>query len=141
MTIFLREPEYLFGCLGFITVKSLRRGIVLLGAAFSTLAAVLALTLLLLHYSTPTLVGQMIFLVVCAWLFVFGLFRLFFSGTMWIFDQFADLVIDAIPGLTTPMHFLYLCYWIFFEIFFTLGFFYFLVYALLLPFGVVQPLG
>jgi hypothetical protein len=140
VTVFLREPEYLFGCLGFIIARTCRRGIISLGAAFSALAAVLALTLLLLHHSTPTLVGQMIFLVVCAWVFVFGLFRLFWTGMMWVFDNIADLFRDAMPGLTKPLNYIYLGYWIFFEIWFTLGFIFLLVYALLLPFGVVQPL-
>jgi len=82
----------------------------------------------------------MIFLVVCAWVFVFGLFRLFWTGMMWVFDNIADLLRDAMPRLTKPLNHIYLGYWIFFEIWFTLGFIFLLVYALLLPFGVVRPL-
>jgi hypothetical protein len=141
MTVFLREPEYLFGCLGFLTTRAVRRGIIWFGVALSALAVILAPTLLLFHRTTPSLVGQTFFLVICSRLFVFGLFRLFITGTMWLFDQIGDWVSDAIPGLTTPIHFLYLGYWIFFEIFFSLGFLAFLVNTLLLPFGIVQPLS
>jgi len=130
----------LFGCLGFIITRAVRRSVILLGASLSALAVVLALTLFLLRHSTPTLIGQMIFLVGCAWVFVFGLFRLFWSGMMWVFDRIADLFKEAMPGLSKPLHYVYLGYWIFFELWFTLGFFIVLVYALLLPFGVVQPL-
>jgi len=140
MTIFLREPEYLFGCFGFLTARAVRRGIVWFGMALSALAMIIAPTLLLLHRTTPSLVGQTVFLVICAWLFVFGLMRLFITGAMWLFDQIGDWVSDAIPGLTTPIHFIYLGYWIFFEVFFSLGFLAFLVNTLLLPFGIVQPL-
>jgi hypothetical protein len=140
MTIFLREPEYMFGCLGFLTARPVRRGIIWLGVALSALAVSLAPTLLIFHRTTPALVGQAIFLVICAWLFVFGLFRLFITFAMWLLDQIGDWISDAIPGLTTPVHFVYLGYWIFFEVFFGLGFLAFLVNTLLLPFGLVQPL-
>lgn len=130
----------MFGCLGFVISQSWRRGVVRLGAVLSGLAAVLALALLVLRHSTPSLIGQMIFLVVCAWVFVFVLSRLFWSGMMWVFDQIGDAFTSAIPGLTTPIHYVYLACWYFFEFFFTLGFLFQLGYALLLPFGVVQHL-
>ena len=136
MTIFLREPEYVFGCLGFLTARKMRRGIIWIGAALSALTVILAPTLLLFHCTTPSLVAQTIFLVFCAWFFVFGLMRLFFTGAMWIFNQVGGWVSDAIPGLTTPIHFIYLGYWIFFEVFCSLGFFAFLVNTLLLIFGI-----
>ncbi len=111
-----------------------------MGAGLSALATVLAVVLLVFHYSTPSLIGQMMFLVVCAWLFTFGLFRLFWTGAMWLFDQIGDVFANAVPGLTVPIRYVYLAYWYFFEVFFTLGFLLQLGYALLLPFGVVQPL-
>ena len=141
MTIFLREPEYLFGCLGFLTTRAVRRGIIWISVTLSALAVTVAPALLLFHRSTPSLVGQTIFLVISAWLFVFGLFRLFITVARWIFDQFGDLVSNAIPGLTTPVHYVYLGCWIFYEIFFSLGFLAFLFDALLLPFGIVRPLS
>ena len=140
MKVFLREPEHVFGCLGFLTARKIRHGTIWFGAALSALAVILAPTLLLLHRTTPSLVGQTILLVLCAWFFVFGLMRPFFTGAMWIFDQVGSWVSDAIPGLTTPIRFIYLGYWILFEVFFSLGFLAFLVNTLLLPFGIVQPL-
>ena len=141
MTIFLQEPEYLLGCLGFMMPRPLRHAIISLGAFFSALAAVLAPAFLLLHYSTPSLIGQMILLMICAWIFMFGLFRLFVTFMMSIFDKIIELFTDAIPGLATPLHYVYLGYWIIFEIFLVLGFLSMLVSALLLPFGFVQPLS
>ena len=140
MSIFLKEPEYLFGCLGFATAPFWRRGVVRLGAGLSALATVLAVVLLVVRYSTPGLVGQMMFLVVCAWLFTFGLIRLFWSGAMWLFDQIGDAFTGAMPGLTTPIRYVQLAYWYIFEVVFTLGFLVQLGYALLLPFGFVQHL-
>jgi hypothetical protein len=131
----------MFGCLGFLTAKPVRRCIIWLGMALSFLAVVAASLLLLFHHTTPALVGQSIFLVICAWVFVFGLFRLFITFAMWLFDQFGELVSDAIPGLSTSVQFIYLSFWIFYEVFFGLGFLAFLVNALLLPFGMVQPLS
>src|SRR6476469_4069792 len=69
MTVFLREPEYVFGCLGFLTSRPVRRGVIWLGASLSALAVILAPLLLLLHRTTSTLVGQTLFLVICAWIF------------------------------------------------------------------------
>jgi hypothetical protein len=105
VSIFLQEPEYLLGCFGFIVARSLRRGVVYFGAVLSALAAVLALALLVFHRSTPMLIGQMLFLEVCAWVFVFALFRLFWSGMMWLFDQIGDVFANAVPGLRTPIHY------------------------------------
>jgi len=72
---------------------------------------------------------------------MFGLFRLFVTFMMSIFDKIIELFTDAIPGLATPLHYVYLGYWIIFEIFLVLGFLSMLVSALLLPFGFVQPLS
>jgi hypothetical protein len=140
MSIFLKEPDYVFGCLGFATTPAWRRGVVRLGAGLSALATVLAVVLLALRYSTPSLIGQMMFLVAGSWLITLGLFRLFWTGAMWLFDQIGDAFTNAAPGLTTPIRCVYLAYWYFFEVFFTLGFLVQLGYALLLPFGLVQPL-
>jgi hypothetical protein len=140
MSIFLKEPDYIFGCLGFATAPSWRRGVVRLGFGLSALAAVLAVVLLALPYSSPSLIGEMAFLVVCSWVFTFGLFRLFWSGAMWLFDQIGDAFANAVPGLTTPIRYVYLAYWYFFEVLFTLAFLVQLGYALLLPFGIVPPL-
>src|SRR3974390_328445 len=140
MSIFLKEPDYIFGCLGFATAPPWRRGVVRLGAGLSALAAVLAVVQLAFRYSPPSLIGQMMFLVVCAWLITLGFFRLFWTGAMWLFDQIGDTFANSVPGLTTPIRYVYLAYWYFFEVFFTLGFLAQLGYALLLPFGVVRPL-
>jgi hypothetical protein len=130
----------MFGCLGFLTARPVRRGIIRLGVGLSALSLVLAPLLLLFHRTTPVLVGQAVFLVICAWIFVFGFSRLFITFAMWLYDKFGELVTDAIPGLTTPVHFVYLGYWVFFELVFGLGFLAFLVSTLLLPFGLVEPL-
>jgi hypothetical protein len=130
----------MFGCLGFLTARPVRRGIIWLGAGLSALSLVLAPLLLLFHRTTPVLVGQAVFLVICAWIFGFGFFRLCMTFAMCLFDKVGELVTDAVPALTTPVHFVYLGYWIFFELVFGLGFLAFLVNTLLLPFGLVEPL-
>jgi hypothetical protein len=140
MTLFLSEPEYVFGCLGFLTAKPVRRSVIWVGALLSGLTVILGPLLLLFRHTTPPIVGQTMFAVICAWLFVFGAFRLFVTFAMWLFDKFGELITDAIPGLTAPVNFAYRGYWMVFEVFHGLGFLGFLLSALLLLFGLVEPL-
>jgi hypothetical protein len=135
MAIFLDEPEYTFRWIGFLTASHVRRLILKLAAALSLGIIAVDLVLLLFRASTLVLIGQSIFLVVCSWIFVFGLFRLFVSLVMAIFEQIADAT------SARWFHYLRLGYWMFCEAFLALGFLGLLVCALLLPFGLVPPIS
>jgi len=140
MTLFLQEPEYVFGCLGFVSSKEMRRVIVWVGAGVTALAVTSAPMLLLWHHTTPSRVVQTIIQVLAAWIYVFGVSRVFWTGYMWFWNQVGVWVIKALPRLATEVHQTYLSLWMCFEIFCSLGFLAFLVDTILLPFGIVQPL-
>ena len=141
MTIFLNEPEYIFRWIGFLTVTHVRRLILKLAAALSVGIIAVDLVLLLFRASTLVLINQSIFLVVCSWVFLFGLFRLFVSLIMVILEQIADAFSEIGPTSARLFHHLRLGYWMFFEAFLALGFLGMLVCALLLPFGLVPSMS
>lgn len=79
-----------------------------------------------------------LFLVVSAWVLVFGLMRLFLTGAMWIFTQVFDWIAEGVTGLASAMHYLRRAYWIGFEIFLSTAFLATLVAATLVGFGILS---
>lgn len=137
MAIFLNEPRYALGCFGFYTNRSLGRRIVQVGAIFSGLAFLAALIGGLSPASSGSGV-QAVFLIVSAWLLIFGLMRLFWTGTMWLFTQVFDWIAKGVPSLASAMHFLRRAYWIMIEVFLSAAFLTTLVAAILVGLGVLS---
>jgi hypothetical protein len=140
MTIFLDEPDYVLGCLGFITAKRVRNFFIKVGIGLSASIALIDAALFLSHRSKPILIGQSVFLMLCAWTFVFCFLRLFVTAFMWLFDRICDFFSEIIPAFEDSIYSLKLYYWKCFDSFLSLGFLGMLIYAMLLPFGFVEPM-
>jgi hypothetical protein len=136
MPIFLDSPRYALGVLGFVTTPSFGRRIYQIGGIASLIILLLAGGIYLTGRHDASVPGQMVFLIVAAWLGIFGLFRLFATGAMWVFAAVASVIEDAVPSFARPLHFLLRAYWIFFELFLIAGFFWLIVAASCIPFGV-----
>jgi len=134
MTIFLQEPRYQFGCLGFYTEQLWGRRILFAGVAITLVGLFSAIAAgMLVDGGHP---GESIFLIASAWIIVFGFMRLFWTGAMWVFSQIFDWVSESIPSLSSAMHFLKRAYWVFIEAFLSLAFLVMLVTAIFVAFGV-----
>jgi len=135
MPIFLDSPRYVLGVLGFYTTPVVGRRILQTGVIASLVTLLHAGILYLTGRHEASVPGQMVFLVAIAWLGVFGFFRLFATGAMWIFTAVASLFEAVFPVFT---HFLLRAYWISFELFLTAGFFLNVVAANGIPFGLFR---
>lgn len=141
MAVFLDEPEYVFGCLGFITTSPVRRFVIRVAVALSVIIAAMLLVISVMQGRPPGLTGQTLGLVALSWIGV-GMIRLFFSGIMWLFGKIIfDWLTDAAAGLSKPVHYLRLGYWIFMEASLSLGLILIQVLALLMLFGLVPPMS
>jgi hypothetical protein len=121
MTVFLDQPRYWLGCIGFFTSRYWGTRILWIGAAIS-LVAVLVSAFSWIALDAPRNVAQALFLVVSAWLIVLVLMRLFWTGAMWVFTQVFDWISECIPKSSGTMDFLRRAYWIVIEIFLSIGF-------------------
>lgn len=107
------------------------------GAIFSGLAFLAAL----IGGLSPASSGlgvQAVFLIVSAWLLIFGLMRLFWTGAMWVFTQVFEWIAEGIPRLASAMHYLRRAYWIVIEVFLSAAFLTTLVAAILVGLGVLS---
>lgn len=134
MAVFLNEPRYEWGCFGFYTNRLLGRRIVRVGAVITGLAVIAALVGWLSD-STSSHGVQALFLVVSAWVLIFGLMRLFGTGAMWVFTRVFDWIEEGIPSLASAMHCLRRAYWIVIEVFLSTAFLATLAAAILVDFG------
>ena len=137
MAIFLNEPRYAWGCFGFYTDRSLGRRIVQVGALITGLAVIAALVRGLSPVSS-SLGTQAVFLIVTAWVLIFGLMRLFWTGAMWVFTQVFEWIAEGIPSTASAMHYLRRAYWIMIEVFLSAAFLATLIAAVLVGLGVVS---
>jgi hypothetical protein len=137
MAIFLNEPRYAWGCFGFYTDRSLGRRIVQVGAIITGLAAIAALVGGLSPVSS-SLGTQAVFLIVTAWVLIFGLMRLFWTGAMWVLTQVFEWMAEGIPSTASAMHYLRRAYWIMIEVFLSTAFLATLIAAVLVGLGVVS---
>jgi hypothetical protein len=137
MAIFLNEPRYAWGCLGFYTDRLLGRRIAQVGAVISGLAVIAALVGRL-SATSDSHWAQALFLVVAAWVLIFGLMRLFGTGAMWVFTQVFDWIEEGVPSLASAVHYLRRGYWIVIEVFLSAAFLATLAAAILVGFGVLS---
>lgn len=138
MPIFLDSPRYELSVFGFVTTPAIGRRVYQIGGIASLILLLLAGGIDLAGRHEASVPGQMLFLIVAAWLGIFGFFRLFATGVMWLFAAVASLIEDAVPTLARPLHFLLHAYWIFFELFLIAGFFWLIFAASSIPFGVLS---
>ncbi|MEP4079068.1 hypothetical protein [Haloferula sp.] len=137
MAIFLHEPRYLFGCLGFFTEPQWGRRILVAGAIISAVGFLSAIASGL--FGVPEANGsESIFLIASAWLLVFGLMRLFCTGAMWIFSIVFDWISEGIPSLSSATYFARRAYWIFMEVFLSTAFLGTLLASILVAAGVLS---
>jgi hypothetical protein len=137
MAIFLQEPRYQFGCLGFYTEPAWGRRIVIAGAVISVIGLLAAVgSGLMVSWSGRA--AESIFLIGAAWILVFGLMRIFWTGAMWVFSHVFDAISEGIPSLATPMYFLRRAYWIFIESFLSVSLIAILAAAILIAFGALS---
>jgi NADH:ubiquinone oxidoreductase subunit 6 (subunit J) len=137
MAIFLNEPRYAWGCFGFYTDRLLGRRIVQVGAIITGLAFI-AVFIGGLSPVNSSLGAQAVFLIVSAWVLIFGLMRLFSTGAMWVFTQVFDRMAEGIPSMASAMHYLRRAYWIVIEVFLSTAFLATLIAAVLVGFGVLS---
>lgn len=78
---------------------------------------------------------QAIFLIVSAWVLVFGLMRLAVTGFMWVISKIFEEMAGGVPGMASAMYRLRRAYWIGAEIFVSTGFLGTLAAAVLVGFG------
>lgn len=135
MPLFLDSPRYELGILGFFTDPVFGRRLYQCGGIASLVVLLLAAGISLAGGHDSSVPGQMLFLIVAAWLGVFGFFRLFATGAMWALTAVVSRIEDAIPSFAGPLHFLLRAYWIFFELLLTTGFFGLVVAAGSIPFA------
>jgi hypothetical protein len=138
MAIFLDSPRYALGVFGFLTTPAVERRVYQIGGIATLLILLLASGIYLAGPHEASVPGQMLFLSVAAWLGIFGFFRLFATGAMWVFAAVASVIEDVVPSFARPLHFLLRAYWIFFELFLIVGFFWLLVAAGCIPLGVLS---
>jgi hypothetical protein len=138
MPIFLDAPRYELGVLGFVTTPTIGRCILQIGCIASLIILLLASGIYLAGSHEASVPGQMLFLIVAAWLGIFGFFRLYTTGAMRVVAAVASVIEDAVPTFATPLHFLLRAYWIFFELFLIAGFFGLIAAASCVPFGVLS---
>lgn len=81
---------------------------------------------------------QAVFLVVSAWVLIFGLMRLFWTGAMWIFTRVFEWIAEELPSLASLMNHLRRAYWIVIEAFLSIAFLATLIAATLVGFGVLS---
>lgn len=137
MAIFLQEPRYQFGYLGFYTEPAWGRRIVIASAVLSAIGLLAAVgSGLLVSWSGGA--AESIFLIGAAWILVFGLMRIFWTGAMWVFSHVVDAISEGIPSLATPMYFLRRAYWIFIESFLSVSLVAILAAAILTAFGALS---
>ncbi len=110
MPIFLDSPRYAFGVLGFFTTPAIGRRVYQIGGIASLIILLLAGGIYLAGGHEASVPGQMLFLIVAAWLGIFGFFRLFATGAMWVFAAVASVIEDAVPIFARPLHFLLRAY-------------------------------
>ena len=137
MAIFLNEPRYAWGCFGFYTDRSLGRRIVRVGALMTGLAFLAAFVGGLSPVSS-SLGAQAVFLIVSAWVLIFGLMRLFWTGAMWVLSQVFEWMAEGIPSTASAMHYLRRAYWIVIEVFLSTAFLATLIAAILVGLGVLS---
>ena len=141
MAVFLDEPDYVFGCPGFITTSPVRRFVIRVAAALSVIVAATLLVISVMHGRPPDLTGQALGLVALSWIGV-GVIRLFFSGIMRLFGKIVfDWLTDAATGLSKPVHYLRLGCWIFMEASLSLGLILNQILALLMLLGLAPPMS
>ena len=138
MPIFLDSPRYTFGVLGHVTTPLVGRRIYKIGGIVSLIIVLLAGGIYLAGRHEASVPGQMFFLIVAAWLGIFGFFRLFATGTMWVLAAVGSVIEDAVPTFARPLNLLLRAYWIFFELFLIVGFVGLVVLASCIPFGLLS---
>jgi hypothetical protein len=82
--------------------------------------------------------SEALFLVISAWVLVFGLMRLFCTGAMWVCTHVFDWIAEGVTSLASAMHYLRRAYWIGTEIFLSTAFLATLIAATLVGFGVLS---
>lgn len=137
MALFLDEPRYVFGCLGFYTERWAGRRIVQL-AVFLTGLAVIAAFVGGISPVKASPGVQALFLVASAWALVFGLMRLFVTGVMWVCAQILEELAERLTSLASILHFLRRAYWIGAELFLSTAFLGTLIAASLVGFGLLS---
>jgi glucose uptake protein GlcU len=110
MNIFLDSPRYEWGIFGFFTNPSVGKRALQIAGVASSVTLVSALGVYAFGNLEPKVPAQMVFLVASAWLGVFGMFRIFATVAMKVFEAVTSLVEDAIPGLAGPLHYLIRAY-------------------------------
>jgi hypothetical protein len=137
MALFLDDPRYAFGCLGFYTERLAGRRIVQI-AAFITGLAVIAAFVGGISPVKASPGSQALFLVISAWVLVSGLMRLLLTGAMWVCTIVFDWIAEGVTSLASAMHYLRRAYWIGTEIFLSTAFLATLITATLVGFGVLS---
>lgn len=136
MAIFLHEPRYRFGCLGFYTEPSWGRRILQAGAVITCVGMLTAVAgSVFLERGNAE---ESIFLIVAAWILIFVLMRLFWTGTMWVFSLVFEWKSDGVPGLSGAMYFLKRAYWVLGEVFLSVAFLATLVAAVFVAIGALS---
>ncbi len=103
MVIFLYQPRYVWGCFGFYTDPLMGKRIVQVAAVLSGLALFAALMSIFYPVGSGAW-PQAIFLIFTAWVGIFGIMRLFWTGAMWISTQICESIAEAIPSLASAMY-------------------------------------
>lgn len=85
MPIFLDSPRHALGMLGFVTTPVVGPRILQIGAIASFVTLLHAGILYITGQNEASVPSQMVFLIVVAWLVIFGFFRLFATGALWFF--------------------------------------------------------
>jgi hypothetical protein len=136
MPLFLHEPRYVLGCLGFFTEPQWGRRILICGAVITGVAILAAA----LSWNSPGQNNrglQTLFLVASAWTLVLGMMRLIWTGAMWLFTLIFNWIADAFPATASVMDRLRRAYWIFIEVFVSFAFLSLLIAAILVATGLI----
>lgn len=138
MAFFLDEPRYSLGILGFFTEPLWGKRILRAGAAISAVG-ILGAAISGIELKSDNHGLQAIFLIASAWLLIFGVMRLFWTGALWILSQVFDWIANGIPSTASALDFIRRTYWVGSEVFLTMSFLSLLVAAVFVGIGYLSP--
>ncbi len=134
MALFLKEPRYTLGFLGFFTEPRWGKRILLGGAVISGIGMLAAIASGI-SFEPNNRGFQALFLIASAWLLILGVMRFFWTGAMWMFTQVFDWIASAVPSTASSMELLKRVYWILIEVFLSTAFLATLIVAVLVALG------
>lgn len=121
--LWLRTPEYLWGCLGFWLRASARRTLFKSSLWLSALILTSSIAVTLAGLAEGSVIGRSVFGVVASWLLIQGLMRLFVTGMLWVVNLMAEWIAGIDSALARLTFFIERMYQIFFEAFLWIAFF------------------